>query len=242
MPLRDHFHSPIKDRRSWQSFHATWPIKLVDALLGKLPEGFVAEPRATLGKFYELDIGVLDSVQQELPPESKAGGVATLPRVAPRPTMTTELDIGEHYEFEVLIHEEVFEKRLVAAVEFVSPANKDRAEHRKAFVAKCGSLLQSGVCVAIVDVVTTRSFNLYEQLLDYFEVEDSLLKPAAPGLYCVSCRSAKGVSESRFETWFYPIELGKPIPELPVWLDDGLHVMLDLEGSYEQTCKTLQIA
>lgn len=242
MPLRDHFHSPIKDRRSWQSFHATWPIKLVDALLGKLPEGFVAEPRATLGKFYELDIGVLDSELDEFPPESKGGGVATLPRVAPRPTMTTELDIGEQYEFEVLIHEEVFEKRLVAAVEFVSPANKDRPEHRKAFVAKCGSLLQSGVCVAIVDVVTTRSNNLYEQLMDHFDVTDAALEPAAPGLYCVSCRSLKGAARSQFDTWFYPVRLGEPIPELPVWLDNDQHVMLDLEGSYEQTCKTLQIA
>src|SRR5947209_7298680 len=36
-------------------------------------------------------------------------------------------------------------RRLVAAVEIVSPANKDRPDHRGAFVARCAALLQQGV-------------------------------------------------------------------------------------------------
>jgi hypothetical protein len=35
----------------------------------------------------------------------------------------------------------------VAAIEIVSPANKDRPEHRRKFVAKCAALLQQGVSV-----------------------------------------------------------------------------------------------
>jgi hypothetical protein len=45
---------------------------------------------------------------------------------------------------------------LVGAVELVSPANKDRAAHRDAFVSKCAAYLQQGVGLAIVDVVTER--------------------------------------------------------------------------------------
>jgi hypothetical protein len=48
----------------------------------------------------------------------------------------------------------------VAAVKIVSPANKDRPEQRRAFVAKCAALLQNHVRVAIVALVTTRTFNL----------------------------------------------------------------------------------
>ena len=56
-------------------------------------------------------------------------------------------------------------RQLVAAVEIVSPANKDRPANRQAFVAKCAALLQNRVCVSIVDLVTTRQFNLYCDLL-----------------------------------------------------------------------------
>lgn len=78
-------------------------------------------------------------------------------------------------------------------------------------------------------------------MLDYLGKIDEALLPSSPGLYVTTCRARKAMPESQFETWFYPIELGKAIPDLPVWLDNDLHVMLDLEGSYEQTCKTLRI-
>jgi hypothetical protein len=45
-------------------------------------------------------------------------------------------------------------RHLVAAVEIVSPANKDRPENRRAFVTKGAALLQQGVCVSLVDLVT----------------------------------------------------------------------------------------
>lgn len=50
-------------------------------------------------------------------------------------------------EYEVLIYDVEPDRKLVAAVEIVSPANKDRPESRQMFVAKCASLLQKGVCI-----------------------------------------------------------------------------------------------
>jgi hypothetical protein len=50
---------------------------------------------------------------------------------------------------------------LVAAIEPISPSNKDRPESRRAFVGTVGALVQRSVCVALVDVVTIRDFNLY---------------------------------------------------------------------------------
>src|SRR5579884_3129736 len=60
-------------------------------------------------------------------------------------------------EYEVRVYDSENGRRLVAAVEIINPANKDRPEHRRAFVGKCISLLQNRVCVAIVDLVTTRN-------------------------------------------------------------------------------------
>jgi hypothetical protein len=51
--------------------------------------------------------------------------------------------------------------RLVAAIEIVSPSNKDRPENRGAFVAKVAALLQRDVSVSFVDIVTIRHFIPY---------------------------------------------------------------------------------
>ena len=55
-------------------------------------------------------------------------------------------------------------KILAAAIELVSPSNRDRPEARRAFVAKCASYLQRGAGLVIVDVVTDRLANLHEEL------------------------------------------------------------------------------
>ena len=68
--------------------------------------------------------------------------------------------------FEVRIYDERRRRRLVAAIEIVSLANKDRPTHRQAFVAKCAGLLRERVSVVVVDPVTTRSHSLYGELLD----------------------------------------------------------------------------
>jgi hypothetical protein len=43
MPLLDHFHPPLSQRRHWESFHSAWASALADALNEEwLPEGFFA--------------------------------------------------------------------------------------------------------------------------------------------------------------------------------------------------------
>jgi hypothetical protein len=43
------------------------------------------------------------------------------------------------------------------------------------------------------------------------------------------------------ETWNHPLTVGLPLPILPLWLTDDLAIPLDLEASYEQTCRDLRI-
>jgi hypothetical protein len=65
--------------------------------------------------------------------------------------------------------------RLVAAIEIISPANKDRPVHRNNFVSKCAALLKQDVCVVLVDIVSIRNTNLYLELLDHFELTDAYM-------------------------------------------------------------------
>jgi hypothetical protein len=43
VPLLDHFHPPLSERRPWESFHATWATAIADILnCGVLPSGYIA--------------------------------------------------------------------------------------------------------------------------------------------------------------------------------------------------------
>jgi len=129
----------------------------------------------------------------------------------------------------------------VAAIELVSPANKDRPEHRRIFVAKCASLLREQVSVVIVDLVTVRNFNLYADLLDLIGQSDPLLGEEPPPLYAVACRWRPNGATRLFEGWFQVLAVGQPLPTVPLWLPANLAIPLDLEQSYEQTCHDLSI-
>ena len=141
----------------------------------------------------------------------------------------------------MLVYDVKRHRRLVAAVEIVSPANKDRPEHRRVFVAKCAALLRQQVCVAIVDLVTTRQFNLYGDLLELIGQADPSLAPEPPPLYAVSCRCVSEGDGWHFRAWSHTLTVGEPLPTLPLWLADNLAVPLELEATYEETCRILRI-
>src|SRR5262249_8149674 len=133
------------------------------------------------------------------------------------------------------------ERRLVAAVELVSPSNKDRPETRRAFVAKCAALLHQNVSVAIVDVITVRDFNLYAELLEFLDRVDVTVTAPPSSLYAVACRGTMPRKRWTFEAWHRPLAIGQPLPKLPLWLAGDLAVTLDLEATYEETCQVLRM-
>jgi uncharacterized protein DUF4058 len=245
MPLRDHFHPPVESKHSWDELHGGWPMMIVQHLFPILPEGYVAAPGVHLGTAFEIDVSAYET--DEPAHEEKAsqgnGGVAVAAWAPPNPTLTLETELADQDEYEVRVYDARHGRRLVAAIEIVSPSNKDRPESRRAFVAKTAALLQQDVCVSLVDLVTIRQFNLYGDLLALVGGTDPTLGPEPPALYAVTIRGRKRVRR-RFmlDTWFYPMRIGQPLPTLPLWLDVDLGVTLDLEASYEDTCRLLRIS
>jgi hypothetical protein len=125
-------------------------------------------------------------------------------------------------------------------VAIVSPANKDRPDSRQLFVARCFNLLRRDVCVSIIDLVTTRQFNLYVELLALLQRSDPAFDPPPPH-FAVTCRERHVGRRTKLETWARPLAVGQPLPSLPVWLSETLTVTLELEASYEETCRVLRI-
>jgi len=148
----------------------------------------------------------------------------------------------EPESYEVRVYDEKRGRRLVAAVEIVSPANKDRPDRRHAFVSKCAALLQNQVCVVIVDIVTNHAFNLYAELMEFFGQTDPSPAAETAGLSAVTCRQEKAEDGWRLEAWAHRLEIGHPLATLPLWLAENLAIPLDLEASYEETCQALRIA
>jgi hypothetical protein len=217
---------------------------MVQELSKVLPEDFTAEPRVHLGSYFEIDVCAYEGYEDAPAPTTTAHGpvgTATATWAPPEPTLAIDADLGEQYEYEVLVYDQSRGRQLVAAVEIVNPANKDRPENRQAFVSKCSALLQKRVCVSIVDPVTTRHFNLYCDLLELIGETDPAFAPKPPATYAVTCRSRKVREKPRLEMWAYPLVVGQQLPTLPIWIMDDLAVSLNLEASYEETCRVLRI-
>ena len=130
---------------------------------------------------------------------------------------------------------------MVAAIELISPRNKDRPESRAQFVAKCAALLRQQVSVVLVDVVTTRDFNLYAELLEWIDERDPSLGERPPATSAVACRWRPAGAGQMLEAWNRTLTPGEPLPTLPLWLSEELAISLDLEASYEKTCRDLRI-
>jgi hypothetical protein len=244
MPLHDHFRPPIWNQASWEGFHGGWPMAMVQQLVKILPEQYTAEPRVHLGSNYEIDVCAFESEEfsrASISDPGRSGAAAIVPWAPPEPTLAVEAHPIEFYEYEVLIFDQERNRHLVAAIEIVSPANKDRPETRQAFVTKCAALLQQRVCVSMVDLVTTRKFNLYCELLDLLGQTDPAFASAPPATYAVTCRGRKVRQRPLFETWAYPLVVGQPLPVLPIWLEDDHAISLDLEASYLETCRALRL-
>jgi hypothetical protein len=190
----------------------------------------------------EIDVATFEKDRDLFSATSQAnGGVATAVWVA-EPVVRVETEIPDDDEYEVRIYDVSLGRRLVAAIEIVSPANKDRPDKRNAFVGKCASLMRKGVAVSIVDLVTTRHFNLYAELMTFVGHPDPTMKADSPHLYAATCRWLLRGPPAILESWSDALVVGQPLPKLPLWLAEALVVPLDLEQSYEQACSDLWIS
>jgi hypothetical protein len=221
MPLRDHFRPPLTTIASWEELHGQWPAVIVQQLRKQLPPRYVSAPRVHAGAQVEIDVAAYEK------------------EVTPSIAIDTELPDDDEYE--VRIYDAERGRTLVATIEIVSPANKDRPEKRNAFIGKCAGLLRNGVAVSIVDVVTTRHFNLYTELMVFLGHPDRTLGHEPSAVYAASCRWVRKSDRAVLETWSHALGIGRALPILPLWLTGTLCVPLDLKRSYEQTREDLSI-
>jgi hypothetical protein len=235
MPLLDHFRPPLSQERHWESFHTTWAGSIADALNEQLPDGYFAEEQLHPSARVEIDVATFEQEGGSGQRGTAVAGRKTWTPAAPAWTIPGLLAEG----VELLVFQNEGGPRLVGAIELVSPANKDRAETRRAFAIKCASYLHAGVGLVIVDVVTSRSANLHNELLGLMQAPGHTIKS---DLYAAAYRPLRRSEQDQIEIWPAELSVGKPLPELPLWIGPDLAVPVALDAAYLDACRRRRIA
>lgn len=227
MPLFDHFHPPMKDLLPWESLLSGWTTHLADALNEQwLPPPVIAfERRYTHSKVAGSET-VLPDLPRIWPPPGEA---FTIPTVFP--------DV-----FEVRVYAGSGGWELLAAIEWISPGNKDRVAEREAFASKCASYLHQGVSVALIDVVTSCRANLHNELLRRLQVTDErIFFPDDVYLYAAAYRPVLRDERPEIDVWRQACVVGEPLPGMPLRLTGDLFVPVEFEAAYLETCRRRRV-
>ncbi len=242
MPLLDHFHPPLSDRRPWESFHTTWAVAIADMLnRDQLPPEYIALEQVHAGAAIEIDVAAF--TDPAAPPRADGqGGTATMTRTIWTPE-TAPLVLPAVFPPSCTVEIVSTEggRTLVGAIELISPANKDRPGTRRLFAAKCATYLSKGIGLIILDVVTSRQANLHNELIDLLGMEPALRMLAEPRPYCVAYRPLSEPGRDRIETWPVPLAVGQPLPTLPLSLAADFCLAVELETAYAEACQRRRV-
>ncbi|XGW00722.1 MAG: hypothetical protein ACAF41_33865 (plasmid) [Leptolyngbya sp. BL-A-14] len=228
MVLLDHFRPPLNARRHWHSFHSAWSAYIAADLNQSLPEEYFAEPNVQLG--IEIDVATFEETTGKVVPLPVGNRRNWSP---PVPNQTIAFQPAAE-SVEISIFSNQSGPKLVGAIKLVSPANKDRLDHRQAFVAKCELYLRQGLGLVVVDVVTGRKANLHDELLE--RITASGATRSHVDLYASTYHVLEWEDQPSLDLWLEVLEVGRELPTLPLWLPGGLCLPVKLNATYARTC------
>lgn len=183
-----------------------------------LPPEYFAEFRLTRATRVEADITTFN--EHNVPPAPAAVVPAFFPD-----------------DIEVQVFSSVAGPTLVAAIELVSPGNKDREETRRAFATKCAAYLQRGIGLMIVDIVTARHGNLHDELMALMGHTEGAIFPTPAPLYATAYRPAHRQERNEIDVWREALGLGQPLPALPLAVRGLGCLPINLEQTYMEARK-----
>ena len=227
MPVHDWTRVPAG---TFHDFHNRLIAHLTEVLNQRLlPEDYYAQSEQ------RIDDIVADVLTLRRPRSAKSdrpeppGGTAVAeapPRVAGTLGSNGLRAIGLKQRRVVVRH--VSRHRVIAVVEVVSPANKDRAATAGAFVRKSVDAIEAGVHLLLVDLFPPGRHDpggLHRAIWDHFG--DPYEPPADKPLWAASfdAGSLAGYVE--------PLAVGDEPPTMPLFLEPGWYVNLPLGPSYD---------
>src|SRR4051794_6199416 len=125
MPLLDHFHPPVSERRSWEGFHGLWAAALVEKLnRDVLAEEYYADMQVHVGSPVEVDVASLKEAREAADNSGTSMAAVLAAPVWKPPVTNLVLPTVFPDDIEVQVLATTTGATLVAAIELVSPGNK----------------------------------------------------------------------------------------------------------------------
>ncbi len=91
--------------------------------------------------------------------------------------------------------------------------------------------------MVVVDIVTSRSANLHNELIDLLELGDAFKMSDEVTTYATAYHPFRRLSEEATDAWLARIHVGEPLPTLPLFLRRGPCLPLELESIYADVCR-----
>lgn len=226
MPLHD-----WTDRRGWEGVHHLWITELLRWVKPRLPAGY----RAYIGSAPTVAIGAPSerpdvSVRQWSDDPKGHGAEGAIPPLndeAPDEEVAVAL-----LDPETCVFVES-RGRLIAAVELVSPRNKDRPVARAGYVARYVGYLADGVHLLLVDVHPRPvGFSFADRIAVALQID----QPSCPPPLAVSYRVGEPAATGGrlLAIWRRPLAPGEPLPTTMLPLSSEAGISVDLEQTYQR--------
>jgi hypothetical protein len=220
----------------FHDFHTVWTAGLRNTLNeGLLPEGYYALAEQHAGRAI-ADVLTLHASPETLEPAwlpPDTGGIAvaeTPPRVQRK--QTVEPAVLARRRSLAIRH--VSGHRLVALIEIVSPANKDRTRHIEELVEKAVSALERGVHLLLVDLLPPGPHDrsgIHGLILQGLEPSSEPYTLPAESPLTLACY----VAGPRVEIYLEHLAVGAPLADMPLFLRPDRYVYVPLEPTYQAT-------
>lgn len=224
------------DAGIFHSFRTVWIGQLNTALNeGLLPGGYyaLAEQHAgqTIADVLTLHASAGTSAPKPTGPET--GGVAVV-ESPPRTRLKQTFEPAALTHRRSLAIRHVSGHRLVALLEIVSPANKDRAQHVEEMTGKILSALRAGVHVLLIDLFPPGRHEP-EGLhgIVFQALEDSDQRYDLPQDEPLTMASYVADAPGRIDAYVEHLAVGAVLADMPLFLNPERYVNVPLEPTYE---------
>ena len=219
----------------FHAFHTTWIAAIQNNLNeGLLPPGYYALAEQHMGRPIADILTLHKSPAPPMPPlplPPITGGTAVAevpPKVSRRETIEAETLALRRS----LAIRHVSGHRLVALLEIVSPANKDRAEHVAEFVAKVVDALDVGIHLLVVDLFppgTHDPHGMHGAIRQGLYQSDEPYDLPADEPFTLAAYTAG----PKVEIYLEHSAVGTSLPEMPLFLRPDRYVNVPLEATYQ---------
>ena len=226
-----HACARLDPRGSRHDFHSAWITELRNVLNGGLlPRDYYALGEQHAGRLVTdvltLHTSRLNGEPPPLPPADGGLAVAEAP-----PKVRRRLTGVETYRQRrrTLAIRHVNGHRLIALLEIVSPANKDRLESVEEFVEKAAEALDLGIHVLLVDLLPPGRHDprgMHGAVWNEFDQAPYDL-PVDERLTMASYAAGPPV-----EAYLEHRAVGGPLPDMPLFLHSDRYVPVPLETTY----------